>query len=374
MPICETMRSDGRRCQSDTVHRDGIPEHLHFCNMHSRFYLQRVERANGEHHQPGRCQSFNAGIWCPDMCREGSFLCQHHHDRNEATLRRTLNREGRRTRIQATVAILMAEVPAPPWREVVQTFVNQLDPDNILYQVGLEYYILRFGGHIAEYQQYWAWAEAGMNGPAPVFEPPPPIHQPRAEDRELARLVRDNQNVHTSHVSRQTNEAVDRLLAVAVPDTQQTELTLVRNWVQMAPPPRISHLIRTMTDVNRWFHQETCRDNNDRLYNRVMRGLVALVNQQSEERRRELFKRLWEECYESVNMCCEGHLSRLCNVMVGFDDAFRPPVSTGEVLQTKMAMIAGLDVPTEMKRTHAIAVMNELGVPEDQRAAWLDAF
>ncbi len=268
----------------------------------------------------------------------------------------------------------MAENPAPAWREVVQTFVNQPDPDNILYQVGIEYFILRFGGHLEEFQQYWAWAEAGMNGPEPVFEPPPPIHVNRPDDRELARLVRDNQNVHTSHVSRQTNAAVDRLLAVPVPDTQQTELTLVRNWVTMTVPPRMGNLIRTMTDVNRWFHQQTCRDNGDRLYNRIMRGLVALINQQNEESRRELFKRLWEECYESVNMCCEGHISRLCNVMVGFDDAFQPPVSTGEVLQNKMAMIAGLDVPVEMKRTHAIAVMNELGIPEDQRAAWLDAF
>ena len=374
MPICETFKGDGRRCQADAVHHDGLPEHVHFCAYHIRIYQMRVGRANGEHHQAGRCQSFNVGIWCPDMCREGSFFCEHHHNRNELALRRTLDRERIQQRVQATVAILMAEVPAPPWREVVQTFVNQLDPDQILYQVGVQYFIARFGGHVDEFRQYWTWVEHGMHGPEPVFEPPPPIRVPRVDDRELARLVRDNQNVHTAYVSRQTNEAVDRLLAVVVPDSQQTELTLVRNWVLMSPPPRMGNLIRTMSDVNRWFHQSTCRENNDRLYNRVMRGLVALVNQQPEEARRELFKRLWEECYESVNMCCEGHISRLCNVMVGFDDAFQPPVSTGEVLQTKMAMIAGLDVPTEMKRTHAIAVMNELGVPEDQRAAWLDAF
>lgn len=373
MPICETFKSDGRRCQSNTVHREGIPDHLHFCSMHNRVYEQRVARANGEHHQPGRCQKFENGFWCAGLIREGSVFCEHHHTRNEVAVHRTLERQRIEERVRDTVAILMAEQPPPAWREVVLTFVNQDDPDDILYRVGLQYFIARFGGHVEEFRQYWIWAERGMIDPEPVFVPPPLV-PPHAPERELERIVRDAQNVHTTHVSHQTNSAVTRLLEVRVPELQQTEVSMIRNWVNLPTPPRISHLLRTVNDINRWFHQNTCRQNNDRLYNRVLRGLVALINQQPEESRRELYQRLWEECYESVNMCCEGHISRLCNVMVGFDDAFQPPISVGEVLQAKMAMIAGLDVPVEMKRTHAEAVMNELGIPDNQRAAWLDAF
>jgi hypothetical protein len=73
-------------------------------------------------------------------------------------------------------------------------------------------------------------------------------------------------------------------------------------------------------------------------------------------------------------MCCEGHISRLCNVLVGFDDAFQPPVSFGELLQSKMSAIAGLDVTEEEKRRQATAFFDEHGTPAEERVAWLEAF
>ena len=73
-------------------------------------------------------------------------------------------------------------------------------------------------------------------------------------------------------------------------------------------------------------------------------------------------------------MCCEGHLSRLCNVFVGFDEAFRPPVSLGELLQNKMAAIASLDLSYDDKIQQAIDFFNEVGLPHADRSAWLDAF
>jgi hypothetical protein len=73
-------------------------------------------------------------------------------------------------------------------------------------------------------------------------------------------------------------------------------------------------------------------------------------------------------------MCCEGHISRLCNVLVGFDEAFQPPVPFGEILQNKMAAIAGLDIPEEEKRKQANAFFDEHRVAQEERSAWLDAF
>ena len=73
-------------------------------------------------------------------------------------------------------------------------------------------------------------------------------------------------------------------------------------------------------------------------------------------------------------MCCDGHMSRLCNILVGFDDAFKPPVSTREVLQNRMSAIAALELETEEKIKQATDVLNELKIPEDQRGAWLEAF
>ena len=96
--------------------------------------------------------------------------------------------------------------------------------------------------------------------------------------------------------------------------------------------------------------------------------------EKDDERRTELFRRLWEECAESVGMCCEGHISRLCNVLVGFDEAFQPPVPFGEILQSKMAAIAGLDISDDEKRRQANAFFDEHGTPAEERTAWLEAF
>ena len=73
-------------------------------------------------------------------------------------------------------------------------------------------------------------------------------------------------------------------------------------------------------------------------------------------------------------MCCEGHISRVCNVLVGFDDAFAPPVPFGEILQNKMAAIYAMEIDTDKKVTLATDFFNEFAVPEVERSAWLEAF
>lgn len=220
---------------------------------------------------------------------------------------------------------------------------------------------------------YWRWLEAGQRDPEPVFAdlPPPP---PPPPIRDLARLAADNQNVHTRQVTEQTNKATEKLLAVKVPETQQTEKTLALVWLGGLDVAHNKYL-RVATDINKWFNTKDCRSPNDNLYRKMLRGLVALIgSEKDDERKTELYRRCWEECYEAVGMCCEGHISRLCNVMVGFDESFEPPVSFGEILQSKMAAIAGMDVSEEDKRKQATAFFDEHNVPQEERAAWLDAF
>jgi hypothetical protein len=94
---------------------------------------------------------------------------------------------------------------------------------------------------------------------------------------------------------------------------------------------------------------------------------------EDEEVRGELVKRLWEECVESLDMCCEGHISRLANVFVGFDSAFKSPASPNEMLQAQIAEIAQMKLRLETKLAKANAVMDELKVPVEERAPWLEA-
>lgn len=284
---------------------------------------------------------------------------------------RQLERDERRELVRETRANLAVEFGNVPWRDMVDVLAVREDPDDVVYEAAMSIVLLHGWHERINFRLYWQWVERGRVDPPPELiagpEPPPPVQ------RDLRNLALDPQNVHTRAVSTQTNSAMDKLLTTEVPKEQQTEKAVVRAWTAHVTSGWID-MLRVLNDINKWFNTKTCRSDNDQLYRRLLRGLVATINKTDDEMRPELFKRLWEECRESVSMCCEGHISRLCNVMVGFDDAFKPPVSIGEILQQKMAAIGGLDVPTEMKHTHAIAVFDELGVPAEQRQAWLDAF
>jgi hypothetical protein len=189
-------------------------------------------------------------------------------------------------------------------------------------------------------------------------------------------LARDNQNIHTDVVSQQTNAGMEKLLSQPVPATQHTVMEIWNIWTSSAVAghsPRGA--LQLFGDILRWYETSDCKAPGDFLYKRMLDGLWSIVQQtQDPDLRTELRMRVAQEVVESNGMCCEGHISRLVNVMVGFDDAFKPPVSTGEMLQQKMAMIAGKDLDTELKQAEARGVFAELGIPVAEQAAWLEAF
>lgn len=180
---------------------------------------------------------------------------------------------------------------------------------------------------------------------------------------ELQAFAQDMQNVHRKVVTDNTNDQTEKLLAVTVPAEQKT---LKEIKVLFGKSRKV------MEDVEHWYSLTMCRKEADCLYKRTLDGLWALIK--TSEHKEELCKRLKEELREAVGMCCEGHLSRLCNVLVGFDDAFTTVVSRGEILQQKMAAIAALEVTDRTKKMRAKKVLRELEIPAEEHAAWLDAF
>ena len=179
----------------------------------------------------------------------------------------------------------------------------------------------------------------------------------------LEAFAMDNQNVHRKVVTDNTNDQTKKLLEVTVPSEQNT-LAEVRT---LFPKSR-----KLIADVEHWYGVTMCRKEADCLYKRTLDGLWALIK--ASPHREELSHRLAEEIAESLGQCCEGHLSRLCNVLVGFDEAFTTVVSKAEILQQKMADIAALGVTERTKKMRAKKVLRELEIPVAEHAAWLDAF
>jgi hypothetical protein len=185
---------------------------------------------------------------------------------------------------------------------------------------------------------------------------------------ELQALAVDRQNVHTPAVNEQTRTGLELLLETPIPSDQNTLREIEQVWEQS----RTRSLRMVLADMRQWYNVELCRTPGDWLYRRTLDGLWSRIK--VSPLKDELVERLWEECYESVRMCCDGHISRLCNVLCGFLEEFRAPISTGELLQQRIAAISEMEIGLEDKVGEAWAVFEELGVPMEEREAWIDAF
>jgi len=192
---------------------------------------------------------------------------------------------------------------------------------------------------------------------------------------ELEGFVRDTQNVHTRVVTQQTNSGLNILLNAEIPPSQKTctevHIAFMDNVALGRIQTSLDVIDQVDRDVKRWYRVATCRADGDFLYKRTLDGLWAKIKESSV--RRELEIRLWQEMVDSLHMCCDGHITRLANVLCGFDEAFAPPLSPAEQLQNKMAVISGMDGGIILQMAEAMATFKELKIPEDQWAAWVDA-
>lgn len=194
------------------------------------------------------------------------------------------------------------------------------------------------------------------------------IAPPRSD---LERITRDSQNIHTAAVSEQTNRGIEILMKIQVPKDQATLAEIRAEWNKIYTNPRVSE--RLYTDMARWWNVKSCIIQNDLLYHKLLRRLWARIKmEENTETRRELVKRLQEECAEAFGLCCAGHINRLINVMVGFDAEFKQDVPKGTILQERFARIAQIEDEVEKFR-QATEVIADLGLTQDEAAPWLDS-
>jgi hypothetical protein len=347
--LCVAFTGNHVRCanRAAPVPPIGSP-HLRLCGIHRNQHMAYVGDGAGIH-PAGRCLHVVRHArgprytWCENAHAAGSAYCERHIE-NHANNRRAV----RAVRIWAEGGPAGFDA-AHGWHEF-----DEAEDD------------------------FRAWLEAHRLVPNPVLAPaaagagpPPPDPAP-----DLRRLARDNQNVHTGLVNRVTEEGIARLCAVPVPASQDTRRIVLHAFTGMAVP--YEALMVVWNDLEHWWRTDRCRvpahAPPDNLYRNTLRGLVAYIGRvESEETRSELYRRLYQEAYESVGMCCDGHMARLVNVLVGFDDAFRPPVSQGELIQNRIAAIAGLEgVSVEERLRQANAFFDEIAYPAAERTAWLD--
>ena len=265
------------------------------------------------------------------------------------------------------------------WREVIATWNARIGEPfiNVAFVQALEITLARelhipelWNRHMGGHAMMDPLGNIGWLEQWPVDVAPHPVQR-----TELENFARDTQNIHTRVVTQQTNTALEILLAANVPSDQNTLAELTTCFRQLVIDSRVRTQIDKIKDIckdiNRWYKVRTCRTEGDFLYKRTLDGLWSKMK--TSALRAELELRLWQEMEDSLGMCCDGHISRLTNVLSGFDDAFAPQLSPAEMLQNRMAVIAGMEGGIILQVAEAMNAFKELSVPEDQWEAWIDA-
>lgn len=205
---------------------------------------------------------------------------------------------------------------------------------------------------------------------------PNPVQRVWGPNQREAQLAHDNQNVHTPEITKQMKDSLDILLAVEVPESQHSTCKeILASWLKQGrPEPEVNTVYNDMVG---WWNRTMIYKVNDKLYKKCLRGLWWTIKGYTGETRAELEKRLWDECKDAAipySVCTQGHMARLSNVMVGFDEAFVPPIPIGEILQQKMAAIYSMDIEYEKQIEMAEGVLAELKIPHEEHKNWLAAF
>lgn len=363
--------------------------------MHARIYAAQVDQAGPE--IPGRCNHFlkrgAPARWarCGREYRApGEVLCTLHANLPERRAERNRQREQRmeaaREHVRQTVRQLMEHYTArhqagETLQEIIEHVTNEAQVGNISWHIR---HVVLF--HIAELIPGVDIQTARDNVRALALRALLQHHRDQLEQQRvprvriagppnLAEFVNDRQNVHRRVVSEQTNAGTELLLRQIIPAHPRTCQVILGYWMLSLTEP-VPAILRVFDDMYRWYSLETCRADGDRLYHRMLDGLWVLINAKMESNADlgvELVRRLYEECRDSVSTCCEGHITRLVNVMCGFDDAFHSPVSLSEILGEKFARIQQMEVPLSEKLGIAARTLDDLGVPVDDRVAWINA-
>jgi hypothetical protein len=189
---------------------------------------------------------------------------------------------------------------------------------------------------------------------------------------QLKDIASSEQSVHTTVVLKATNDGIGILSYMLIPDGQKTIREIYQSWTKASCSDRIK-IEDVIKDMKFWGSKPTVMHKTKNVYKDVLRGLWAKIKSYKGDLYDELIKRLWEECSESIGLCADGHVGRLVNVLMGFDENFKNNVSPMVYFQNNIALIADADIPMKFKIQQARKLMDEIEMPEAQRTDWLSA-
>jgi len=385
MPRCiHRAAGSGNQCARNAA--DGVER----CGEHNTAHLLKEQRA-GPILEGGCSRILTTGRRCRTQAAAGMTVCAVCHTKNEraaaaaarAAAARVAAAEAAAQQLQAAeqradalIQEALAGTPNMHWQAVTGRLYAELGAGTINYNTYITIAV-RFAAHFGATRLAVSRLTATLRNEAWNAQQRARQEQAeqaaQAEQPALQRIANDGQNVHTAVVTQQTNAGLEKIFATPVPPGQNTmKAILIAVAEKYTLRKTFQRFLENMKDMAKWYETASCVKKDDWQYKRALDGTWALILKSPHKD--ELIMRLYQEIHESRGMCFAGHMSRLTNIFVGFDDTFKPPISLGEQIQQRMAAISHLDIGAENMRIVANEAFEELGVPIADRAVWLGAF
>jgi predicted house-cleaning noncanonical NTP pyrophosphatase (MazG superfamily) len=192
----------------------------------------------------------------------------------------------------------------------------------------------------------------------PYYEFYAPIVPDPVNSIDLRAFAFDSQSVHRASVQTAMEASLNKLRAVPLPEGMDAleEYLVIDNELN---PYTLIHDYTTLT---------ISLTSGPVSYGNMFNHLWAYIR--SHEHKEELVKRLTEELGDSLDVCANGKLARLVNVVEGYMEGVST-TSSKELFQNRMAIVAKMEPSERLKE--ATKAFQEFGIPEGERGAWMEA-
>jgi len=191
------------------------------------------------------------------------------------------------------------------------------------------------------------------------------------------RFVTDNQNVHTQIAKTATEKALSVIRSWPLPNlegltTFEEKFPRLVEAYNSIPSVLIRNQILDTLKVDVALPVTAF----DASYDDLLLRLLNHIHRKDYEG--EAYKALGVEVWDGQGMCHQGKISRLANVLRGFDDKITACISDGptrEEFMNKMGAIASSALTSDEKVALANTLITDFAsvVPEAERASWIEA-
>lgn len=184
--------------------------------------------------------------------------------------------------------------------------------------------------------------------------------------RELEAFALDRQNVHTTVVVSAVKTMITKVLEIPVPIEYRTEtMKTLSEVIDQCQPP----LKAVWQMAAKYCNNEDIYDMGPGIYPKVLNAVWQFIK--TSEHQEDLKQILRTELTDSIGMCAQGNLSRICNVLTGYMPGLDVR-SDRELLGDKMAQLRDIE-DVQQRIQVGRALLHNLHIPEEEWTPWLEA-